>query len=215
MPIKGKNTITKKTVRPKKMQMDEYLNNEATNIIANYTFAYNSRVNNCQQRVYVDQSSIHGRGLFANCDIKAGQILTYYPPHFVILKPNGYDYADGKNEKFVVPSYHSDGKVHNDDYLLVLDKNISICGDPDIIDNADFLAHMANDAMVVNSSSFGIKQSEIYDTVSNIKNNATLEVRDVSCIFIRAVKDIKKGDEITIPYGYNYWVRKNIVNEIV
>lgn len=208
--IKKNVTTTVKRSKPTKMNMDEYLAQEANTILENFTCAYVSHIDNCKKRSYVADSHIHGKGLFAACNIRQGEIITYFPAHYVITKPNGYNSVDGEFVKNVVSSLFVDGKPHSKDHVFVIDEYISICGDPDIIDNSDFLAHMANDAMIVKSKSFGEKQNEIYETLSRVKNNSIVELSDSSCIFLRATKDIEKDEEITNPYGYNYWVKENL-----
>ena len=215
MPIKGKKNGPKGNKKPIKMSMEEYLTKEADTIIENFTFACLSRIDNCKKRARIDDSKIHGKGIFANCDIKVGEIITYYPAHFVLLKPNGYNFVDGKIEVIKVKSYFTQDKDPNTNYSFVINENLSICGDPETIDNPDFLAHMANDGMVVKSSVFGQKQNDIYEKLSLVKNNCVIEVSDSSCIFLRATNDIKQGDEITTPYGYNYWVRENLMKSTI
>lgn len=198
---------------PTKLDMLNYLKSESSTILENFSIAYASCLNKCHGRARVGDSEIHGKGIFANCDIRKGQLITYYPAHFVLIKPNGYNYVDGKIQVVTISSSFSNGRQPNLKYSFVIDENLSICGDPENIDNSDFLAHMTNDAMVVSSASFGEKQNEIYEKISTIRNNAILKVDDSSCIYLLATKDIKEGDEITTPYGYNYWVRENLMKE--
>lgn len=214
MPIKGKKNGPKNK-KEIKMNMEEYLRKEADTIIENFTLACLSRVDNCKSRARIGESKIHGKGIFANCDIKKGEIITYYPAHFVLLKPNGYNFVDGKIQVINVTSCFSQGRDVNHNYSFVINENLSICGDPESIDNPDFLAHMANDGMIVTSCLFGQKQSDLYEKLSLVKNNSVIEISDSSCIFLRATNDIKEGDEITTPYGYHYWVRENLMKNMV
>jgi hypothetical protein len=39
-------------------------------------------------KVYVGQSRLHGLGVFAKKPIKRGEIITYYPPHYILLMIN-------------------------------------------------------------------------------------------------------------------------------
>lgn len=189
--------------------MKDYLISEANTIIENFTMATLSKINNCKNRSRIGKSQIHGKGLFANCDIKKGEIITYYPAHYVIIKPNGYKIIDGKIERISIPSSISIGTEHNECYTFVIDENLSICGDPEDISNSDFLAHMANDGIKYKSKNSNRTAKEIYNDLAFKRNNSAIELLDPSCIYIRAIKDINKDEEITTPYGYQFWINEN------
>ena len=156
------------------------------------------------KKVYLKESSVHGLGVFAQKDLKAGELITIYPPHYVLYYPQGKE-ADQNNIEAYLNDTFSQAKITPelyDIYSFNVNSYYSFYGDPEIRD-PDFLGHMIND---------GVKSTDPveYNKLFLIKNNATpVDVGKFGLtLAIMAIKDIKKDEEILIPYGVEYW--KNI-----
>ena len=167
--------------------------------------------------VYLKDSKIHGKGVFAAKDIKKGQDITIYPPHYVITypkriwecKPNSLchimtsDFA----EKIAI-----DEHVRNN-YSFLINDQIKIVGSPEITDKSCFLGHMINDGAKSHStkSNYNEKDHDIYIRISLLKRNVVFNIKNDNIVFITAIKDIAKDEEILITYNYNYWVSVNTI----
>ena len=139
--------------------------------------------------VEIKPSKHGGRGIFAKRSFKIGDIITKYSPYIIF---------DKKASSIFIPK-SAGATVENgqdfmkkyDDYLLNMGDDILLFGNPDWIQNEDFLGHMPNDR--------GYNPRKIYRDISNSQFNF---------IFVVASKDIRKGEEITTYYGKDYWYNK-------
>jgi len=183
-------------------------------------------------KVQIGKNKINTVGVFARKNLKKGEIITYYPPHYVLHFPNGktskgtvvYDVIQsklldkGKLKKN--PSFPLDLELTEEvrcDYSEDIDENYSICGDPRLIDNMDFLGHMINDALIGKSSytDYDKADEDAYNMMNPQKNNSGLaKTGKDGLIKIIALKDINKGEEILTGYGYQYWKIYNSRNTI-
>ena len=89
----------------------------------------------------------------------------------------------GRHQKWVDVK-HEDG--HNG-YLLRLNRTMAINGEPSIT----ALGRYANDAAG-------------HSRVKGLRNNSVYNIYGDRC-FIEAVRDIKKGGEVFVEYGKEYW----------
>ena len=128
-------------------------------------------LNECFTKVELKQSAIHGRGVFASKLIKYGEPITMYPADALIE-----DLGSGK-----VKYYSKEEEdIHVfDDYLIRFTGNVSIAGNPRIVDNTAYLGHMINHAESPNATFMRIK-----------------------CFLITiSLRDIPVGEEILVNYG--------------
>ena len=138
--------------------------------------------------------------LIATIDLNPFEIVTLYPPHYVIL------YDETGHAKSVVNLYDN-RKVNDMDRIVELAltyslehnkidelKTMSLVGDPSIISNSNFIGHMANDALNTG-----------YENNVGFGNQV---IAGINCRPLIVLKPIKKGEEIFVDYGENYWKSK-------
>ncbi len=180
---------------------------------------------NIDQKCEIKTSTIHGNGIFANCDILEGEIITLYPVHGVCVCPSGErgDHARlgmvGAFDIFnniqyrnpTIEDYHVYGMNHS--------KYIFTIGYPEITNG--FIGHIANDGVKVKTNVFNPRQKQIYLNCASERNNARfLRLNDENLhkglkgigqyiTSVTATKNISQGEEILVTYGYEYWVNKS------
>ena len=160
---------------------------------------------------YLGDSKIHGKGVFASRDIKEGELITFYPAHYVVMTPSDQD--PNTNKEFgVLNSSFTNNKDLTDflrvTYTFNIDENIGICGDPTITESTDFLGHMINDGCRGHYTKIpNPKDIKLYETITKLKRNSVIHLERDAITFVVASCDIKKDDEILISYGYPYWMQ--------
>ncbi len=149
------------------------------------------RMSSCEKNsdnVLIGKSRIKngGNGIFAKKDFAAGDIICLYQPYIIV---------DKKNKK--VMSLNKENYSWNSiidkygDYMLNLENDVSVFGNPDFSKNKDYLGHMPNDR--------GYSPFKIYN--ENFNNGF------FSFLYLIASKPIKKNSEIFISYGRDYWYK--------
>lgn len=158
-------------------------------------------------RAKVTESIVHEYGLFANMDIPAGKIITFYPGDAVL---NFDVYVKGTCMiSFGNASEIFRNRVITDDpelekYKMIVNKYYSIIGNPEDFNSCSYLAHIANDGEKLNKD-LGKGCETLYLINSLLKCNSRLfSILDCHVALI-ALKDIKNGEEIFCTYGINYW----------
>jgi SET domain-containing protein len=165
--------------------------------------------------VYIGKSNIHGNGLFSKKEIKAGDIITFYPGDILVYYPDknrdkkdhlvGYIYSEElKNNKELCEAFNNNKKYYKN-YQLTINDTYSIIGIPEINNNPTYLGHFCNDGARGHSE----KDKKIYETVSILKSNAYFKNICDCMMAITAIKDIKKDEEILVTYGHGYWISRN------
>lgn len=167
-----------------------------------------------EERVSIKKSSIHGKGVFAIKDIKKGQLITLYPSDYMIWndrKANVYAYVPGAHlaecDKALSFKRMSEKERKKwNEYNFTVDTTFSIIGHPLLLSNPSYLGHMCNDGAKMSKNDAKSKHTYLEQTKK--KRNAEYKKidKDGCCIGIVAVKDIKKGEEVLVSYGYNYWI---------
>lgn len=127
--------------------------------------------------VKIKKSDIHGNGVFATNNIKKNNFITFYPCHYVVI--NGCIMGTEPCQDFEKLSKYILAGDHND--------KIKWVGDPYKIDDVSRIGHIVNHGNSKNSNA--IYQRYQPDNIWIIKS----------------IKNIKKGDEILIDYGEQYW----------
>jgi len=165
--------------------------------------------------VYIGKSNIHGNGLFSKKEIKAGDIITFYPGDILVYYPDknrdkkdhlvGYIYSEElKNNKELCEAFNNNKKYYKN-YQLTINDTYSIIGIPEINNNPTYLENFCNDGARGHSE----KDKKIYETVSILKSNAYFKNICDCMMAITAIKDIKKDEEILVTYGHGYWISRN------
>ena len=157
--------------------------------------------------VEVRKSNIHGNGVFAKVDININEIITFYPVNILQLYVG--------NDESILRFSKKYKEIHGIDFINEFykinkcykyncDNRNSIIGDPDIIDNNNYLGHMINDSMSHNKTK---KSKKIYKKLSQSQSNCEFHNLGPFQLFVPVIsnKNIKKDDEIFASYGIQYW----------
>jgi len=162
------------------------------------------------ENVYITASKIHGDGVFAKRDFKEGEVITFYPAHYVLETKTKKDGSD----KTTIVQLNSDVTDINDNirnrYTYNVFAGLSICGDPKMKQDMTFVGHIVNDGLQSKSIRYNEKEEQIYNEVSTVKNNSCYMDVKRMCVCIVATRDILKDEEILVSYSYKYWVDMNI-----
>jgi hypothetical protein len=142
-------------------------------------------------------SMTHGTGLFAKRFIRAGQTITLFPAHGIVVTVGGHHF-----------SMWSDGDLRPgaasiDDYSTGI-PGISLVGDPRRLDDPRFLAHMCNDPTPTDEAASLVLRNAVL--ITTVVRDACAQ--DVAVVALVATRDISADDEITISYGHRYWTRR-------
>jgi|TARA_R110001583_G_scaffold45685_1_gene143616 hypothetical protein len=135
-----------------------------------------------------------GEGLFATRDIEKGEYITTYPVCWVVVTEEGKrSYATCQD---IYENYEDMVKGENDylntkcgNYSVGLFEDFTVLADPDVRYDNRLFGHMVNDLSVSGESDYLVD-----------KRNVAFSFLD-----IHAVKDIKKGEELSLCYGQEYW----------
>lgn len=191
---------TSRDVRDMKLKENIPLDNEINSNTFEISILFNSRVK-------LDQSTIKrgGFGVFATDEIKKNSVVTFYPPHYVI-------YMDKREDANRIESIKISDETKKKpfsqkllkEYRYDVTKDISICGNNDLVESKSLLGHMINDSEVYNDDLDPDEYLEKSNKKSNVKfvnvNNANVT------IVVIATRDIKKGEELFVTYGIDVWL---------
>lgn len=161
-------------------------------------------INHYKEDISIQKSRYHGNGVFAERNFSKGEIVTFYPCHYLLMK---------RNDKIEVFTVLEDLQSCNDDirnrYTYSINPKISICGDPSRIFEIAFVGHIVNDGISTKSKIYDRKEEIVYTELSKIRNNC--EYTDICgmCIAIVTTRNVSKGEEFLVSYGYKYWVDMN------
>lgn len=177
------------------------------------------------QKCAVRQSKKHGRGLFATQDIAGDEFITFYPADGISFFPAGGIYGDSN---LCVEARSFPGKtafacsVYAACFPDLPDFNggrVEIVGDPNQIEDAAYLGHIANDACKITKP----EQIRIYTKASMSGANADIGTvprqantdhkiaqHEYRCgtlqLGLWATKPIRAGEEIFVHYGAKHWL---------
>ena len=169
-------------------------------------------------KCYIEKSKIEsaGNGLFAKKDISQGEIITFYPGDIASFLPNEDQI---KPEHVSLETYSQrfknqfeknikkerDANAMMNKYTYNVDKKYRIIGSPYFKDDTNYMGHFINDGSKLNPSD----TSKEYLEASLLKSNCGyFHMKDL-LIGIVATENIKKYEELYIPYGEEYWENYN------
>jgi hypothetical protein len=170
--------------------------------------------------VSIKSSSRHGLGVFANQEIKQGDIICLYPADFVFI-PHSFE------EKLKSTTRGQWGSLNPSDifdahYTMNLLENKKICADPTKYSSL-FSAHMINDSMscetneklkIIHSKYDTCDINEFGKSVSKYLLD-TKKYSNVDLIpskhfcYVKALKDIQPNEELLTSYGITYWFNRS------
>ncbi len=161
-------------------------------------------------RVRVGKSMLHRQGVFANQDIKAFEIVTFYPADVVLCHSKTNDdslcmFSTAFQKKFSSVAEQTKECLDCVDKIFDLSPSISIQAHPLIHDgsNNNFLGHFINDGCV--KDPFSVSEEEYIAQVMMTTNCKMKATKNGLCLPVIALKDIHAGQELTTCYGYRYW----------
>jgi hypothetical protein len=159
-------------------------------------------------KVYISDSKIHGRGIFAQYDIPKDSIVTFYPRHAIRI--NDVITIDSQLTNDYNAYINSNAF---DDYEMLLRNNESIIGFPTITKDTKFIGHMINDP--IGNTFYSPKRSiiircinEYHKRMINDSNCACQTNYETNETYIVTRRDIIKDDELLMPYGAKYWLMR-------
>ncbi len=165
-------------------------------------------------RVYLGESKVHGRGVFAKVRIAKGEIATLYPGDLLVMRdvvgPNGLygiDVSDhvreGRSDTELESLYRE--FIAEGDYEFIIDDKRSIIGLPEFDDNPAYMAHFANDA----AKSHRAADFRVYLAVSFARMNCSFTSVGEGCfVGLVATRDIEVGEELFVCYGPHFWLSR-------
>lgn len=174
-------------------------------------YKFNLKYNNIELK----KSDIHGFGVFATKNIPKGAIITQYQTYAVRDKQTNLVY------------YNNDGNTNSikdfmDEYLYDMN-DFEIIGNPNKIDNTNFLGHMINDAVgnLFDVDKCNIKNNDEIQVleryIKNIfvryfiegKNKMNCRIRHSNYItYVETTREIEAGEELLTLYDISYWYFK-------
>lgn len=183
-------------------------------------------------KVEVKLRSDGERGLFAIEDIKKGEVICILPIDYFQLDNSWYVtnelfLSDKVNFRYgILCEFKTDPtKTELENFLLYLTDSYCKCclksfsfrvteiigvSNPHVIDDK-FIGHMINDYADM-SFLTETKYEKMSKEFCNVKVSSKLKVFEVNGVGkkrigleIKALKDIKKGNELYLSYGSNYW----------
>lgn len=153
-------------------------------------------------------SAVHGSGVFAKKDIAARTLVTFYPGDMV-----GELNSTSKSDKEATYSVTSNkdklmrqcgtekGRTFLEKYKTNFDATYYLIGDPENISDPTYLGHMINDG----ARSHSFEDQQVYMKIAALKMNVGSVPLEGAHLSIVALRDIRQGEELFMPYGIKYW----------
>ena len=161
-------------------------------------------------RCRVDESNIHGDGLYASRDLAEGELITFFPADALLIWEDGNRAGSDTMVffgKHVPQSERDAGPIIGErvkQYELYASGQFSAVGDPARRDDPAYLGHFANDAC----SCLAPDDVERYRRESQERANAEAVVVENCHFALRATKPIAAGEEVLRSYGEGYWLAR-------
>lgn len=151
-------------------------------------------------------SSEYGNGIFSLCDVKEGDLLTFYPAHYIIAK--------GRKEDTQITMEEEPIEKYEHTYSFQMNKMpFDLVGNPNKRDNPYMLGHLINDACeeVIKRPNEKLGDWAIRYCLQSDKrlNCKFYENLESGLVEVRAIRDIKQGEELYVTYGFTYWAIEN------
>lgn len=155
--------------------------------------------------VEIRSSPVHDRGVFAKRDIKKGELVTFYPGDSVVFKIYEETNHDNMTHQAMISMMNFDMQFYTESFLNRYRFNVNeeyyIVGNPNhILDNA-YIGHIINDGAILDDKN----DTRKYTMETRVKCNVGAISLQGLHMAIVANRDIKKDEEIFMPYGAEYW----------
>jgi len=162
-------------------------------------------------KVHINQSKIHGNGLFSSINIKKGEIITLYPCDVLAYYPDknrekdhyvSYIYSEILNENNELKHKFEENRKYYKGYQLSVNDDYSIIGLPEYNNDPTYMGHICNDG----ARGHSLEDKKIYDKISILKANACFRNICDCMMAVVALRDININEEILVTYGHGYWL---------
>jgi len=143
------------------------------------------------------ESPVGGVGVFATKDIKQATAITMYPPNYlrVMLNPIEGSVMDATTAECMTQAQIDPIIDRLLDYKMGEDDKITMIGDPSFRDEWSFLGHMINDLSYDKTFEYKWDKANVcFGKTGHIVN----------------IRDIKKGEELSLHYGVSYWFQGGV-----
>jgi|694.fasta_scaffold04581_21 hypothetical protein len=166
-------------------------------------------------------SSRHGLGVFANQEIKQGDIICLYPADYIFV-PNSIKEKLKSTTQGNWCSLNSNNDNFDAHYTMNLLDNKKICADPNKYSSL-FSAHMINDSVSCDTIEKLKDIHSRYDTcdINEFGKSVSkylLDTKKYSNVdlipskhfcYVKALKDIHPNEELLTSYGMTYWFNRS------
>jgi hypothetical protein len=144
----------------------------------------------------------HGNGLFADCDIPKGTVITMYPAHHIARRLHGDTHEVLQTPGLLAPNYA---------YRITISDTKSIIGCPSQTQHPWFLAHLSNDVVDLTQWRKGKVAQFMYDYHRRVEQGCNVKFctgDDPDVLYLTGTRNIKKGEELLVSYGIDYWFKR-------
>ena len=151
------------------------------------------------------EGAVSGYGLFATRDIEPGELISCYPGDVLMYHPTDGILFGGHVPKSIREVELVDGWL---DYSLAEDDDYAVVGIPDLNQDPAYLGHFANDGARL----LGVDEGAADDYVAaseRARNAQHVDVADGLHMVTLATRHIRRGEEIFVSYGEEYWMEYN------
>ena len=170
--------------------------------------------------VVAGSSEVHGIGLFAQRDIKAGEIVALHPVHRVLQTLDGGRVAGALADEEDA-AYFRPAEGFDPDELAYRNMAYRQCyshvdpGRPECFlldanplkpDVPGWLGHRINDGASLSPSSHEVEMIEYY-AASRRRANCCVYALCVPLLAFVATADVSSGEELLTTYGHAYWMQ--------
>jgi hypothetical protein len=154
--------------------------------------------------VRIAASPKHGEGVFAQRNLKRGDLITLHPCHYVSINLVGH--TAWVPAKVGIPNMTEMlSKVLFQYSAHVADTCISIAADPTIPPTPAACAHLINDGAVIEERDFDYATLQKYVADSTAAQNCHFVTLAGVCVAAVASRDIKRNEEVYAAYGGPFW----------
>lgn len=157
----------------------------------------------------VKPSRIHGNGLFSTKKIKKGDVITFFFPYYLeTIIDNGKIDKEREEGLSILPLISRRTLNANEIPIMrrcenAVSETVLMMGDNKVHSDTRFLAHMINDPCIFTP---GMSELDYEGQIITSFNACIVRFhKEPRILYVTAYKNIEIGDEILVPYGWNYW----------
>ena len=168
-------------------------------------------------RCHLAESTIPdaGRGVFASCDLVAGDLVTLYPGDAIRIDATlfGYNHVSccsaAEDGALVIPDASLLSRARDYEIEVATPTHdadrpplTALLGDPLQVNEPAYLGHMLNDAAVCSTE----LMADVYAAESARTRNVEPVGIEGCHLAILATRNVRQGEELFLTYGAPYWL---------